>query len=78
MFSASWDLPSMPPGATTNADVTVVGARQGDFAGSSLDTSSSTFVLDCHASSNDKVRVTARNVSFSTVELPAGHFMLSQ
>jgi len=29
MFSASWDLPSMPPGATTNADVTVVGARRG-------------------------------------------------
>ncbi len=78
MFSASWDLPSMPPGATTNADVTVVGARQGDFAGSSLDTTSIAFVLDCHASSNDKVRVTARNVSLSTVELPAGHFMLSQ
>jgi hypothetical protein len=29
MFSASWDLPSMPPGATTNADVTVPGARGG-------------------------------------------------
>ena len=26
---------------------------------------------DCHVWSNDKVRVTARNVSLSTVDLPA-------
>ncbi len=71
MFSASWDLPSMPPGTTTNADVTVPGARRGDFADASLDTSSIAFVLDCHVWSNDKVRVTARNVSLSTVDLPA-------
>ena len=71
MFSASWDLPSMPPGATTNADVTVPGARRGDFADASLDTSSIAFVLDCHVWSNDKVRVTVRNVSLSTVDLPA-------
>jgi hypothetical protein len=70
-FSASWDLPSMPPGTTTNADVTVPGARRGDFADASLDTSSIAFVLDCHVWSNDKVRVTARNVSLSTVDLPA-------
>jgi hypothetical protein len=71
MLSASWDLPSMPPGATSNADVTVPGARRGDFADASLDTSSIAFVLDCHVWSNDKVRVTARNVSLSTVDLPA-------
>ncbi|MFO0400392.1 MAG: hypothetical protein ACK52P_01650, partial [Alphaproteobacteria bacterium] len=71
MFSASWDLPSMPPGTTSNADVTVPGARRGDFADASLDTSSIAFVLDCHVWSNDKVRVTARNVSLSTVDLPA-------
>jgi hypothetical protein len=71
MFSASWDLPSMPPGTTTNADVTVPGARRGDLADASLDTSSIAFVLDCHVWSNDKVRVTARNVSLSTVDLPA-------
>jgi hypothetical protein len=29
------------------------------------------FVLDCHVWSNDKVRVTARNVSLSTVDLTA-------
>ena len=71
MFSATWDLPSMPPGTTSNADVTVPGARRGDFADASLDTSSIAFVLDCHVWSNDKVRVTARNVSLSTVDLPA-------
>ena len=29
------------------------------------------FVLDCHVWSNDKARVTARNESLSTVDLPA-------
>jgi hypothetical protein len=32
--------------------------------------SSIAFVLDCHVWSNDKARVTARNVSLSTVDLP--------
>jgi hypothetical protein len=32
MLSASWELPSMPPGATSNADVTVPGARRADYA----------------------------------------------
>ena len=32
--------------------------------------SSIAFVLDCHVWSNDKVRVTARNVSLSNVDLP--------
>jgi hypothetical protein len=71
MFSASWDLPSMPPGATSITDVTVPGARRRDFADASLDTSSIAFVLDCHVWSHDKVRVTARNVSASTVDLAA-------
>jgi hypothetical protein len=68
------DLSTFPkqvqPGATANVDVTVPGARRGDFADASLDTSSIAFVLDCHVWSNDKVRVTARNVSLSTVDLP--------
>ena len=46
-------------------------ARRGDFTDASLDTSSIAFVLDCHVWSHDKVRVTARNVSLSTVGLPA-------
>jgi len=67
----SWDLPSLGPGATANVDVTVPGARRGDFADASLDTSSIAFVLDWHVWSNNSVRVTARNVSASTVDLAA-------
>jgi hypothetical protein len=51
--------------------VTVPGARRGDFVDASLDTSSIAFVLDCHVWSNNSVRVTARNVSASTVDLAA-------
>jgi hypothetical protein len=51
--------------------VTVPGARRGDFADASLDTSSIGFVLDCHVWSNNSVRVTARNVSASAADLAA-------
>ena len=61
--------PVSATGAAANVDVTVPGARRGDFADASLDTSSITFVLDCHVWSNNSVRVTARNVSASTVSL---------
>lgn len=64
-----WDLPSLGPGATANVDVTVPGAQRGDFADASLDISSIAFVLDCHVWSNRTVRITARNVSASTVGL---------
>jgi hypothetical protein len=47
-LETSWDLPSLAPGAKANVDVTVPGARRGDFADASLDTSSIAFVLDCH------------------------------
>jgi hypothetical protein len=57
--------------ATANIDATAPGARRGDFADASLDTSSIAFVLDCHVWSNTSVRVTARNVSASTVDLAA-------
>jgi hypothetical protein len=39
-LETTWDLPSLGPGATVNIDVTVPGARRGDFADASLDTSS--------------------------------------
>ena len=70
-LETNWDLPSLGPGATANVDATVTGARRGDFADASLDTSSIAFVLDCHVWSNNSVRVTARNVSASTVDLAA-------
>lgn len=63
--------PSLGAGATHLVDVAVTGARQSDFADASLDSGSIAFVLDCHVWSNDKVRVTARNVSASTVDLAA-------
>jgi hypothetical protein len=46
-------------------------SRRGDYADASLDTSRIAFVLDCHVWSNNSVRVTARNVSASTVDLAA-------
>lgn len=70
-LETSWDLPSLGPSATASVDVTVPGARRGDFADASLDSSSIAFVLDRHVWSNDKVRVTARSVSASTVDLAA-------
>ena len=57
--------------ATANVDVTLPGARRGNFAGVSLDACSISFVPDCHLWSNNSVRVTARNVSASTVDLAA-------
>ncbi len=75
-LESSWELPSLGPGPTANVDVTVPGARQGDFADASLDTSSIAFVLDCHVWSNNSVRVTARNVSASTVDLAAASLAL--
>ena len=71
MLSASWELPSMTPNAATNMDVTLPGLRRGNFTDASLDTSSIAFVLDFHLWSNDKVRVTARNVNLLKVDLPA-------
>lgn len=65
------DLPSLTAGATANIDVTVPVERRGKFADASLDTSSIAFVSDCHVWSNDSLRVTARNVSASTVDLAA-------
>ncbi len=65
------DLPRLASGATANVDVAVPSLRRGDFADASLDTTSIAFVLDCDVGSNDKVRVTARNVSASAVDLAA-------
>jgi hypothetical protein len=50
---------------------TLAAARRGDFADASLDTNSIAFLLDCHVWSNNSVRVTARNVSASMVDLAA-------
>jgi hypothetical protein len=66
-----WDLPSLATGATTMLDVTVTGARVGSFAQASLATSSHFFQLDAAAWSNNTVRVLARNVPNTTIDLAA-------
>jgi hypothetical protein len=70
-LETGWDLPNLGRGATANVDETVPDARQDGFADASPDTSSIAFVLDCHVWSDNGVRVTARNVSASTVHLAA-------
>ncbi len=70
-LGTTWDLPSLGPGATANVNFTVTGARRGAFADASLYNSSIAFVLDCHAWSNNSVRMTARDVSAMTVDLAA-------
>jgi hypothetical protein len=65
----TWDLPSLASGATSLLDVTVNGARVGDLASASLATSSRFFELDATVWSNDTVRVMARNISGSTIDL---------
>jgi hypothetical protein len=67
----SWDLPSLAAGATALLDVTVTAARVGDLAQASLATSSRFFELDATASSNNTVRVLARNVSNTIIDLAA-------
>jgi hypothetical protein len=67
----SWDLPSLAAGATSLLDVTLTGARVGDLAQASLATSSRFFELDATAWSNNTVRVLARNVSNTTIDLGA-------
>jgi hypothetical protein len=58
-------------GATALLDVTVTGARVGDLTRASLATSSRFFELDATAWSNDTVRVLARNISNTTIDLAA-------
>jgi hypothetical protein len=65
-----WELPSLAAGATTLLDVTVTAAWVGDLAQALL-TSSRFFELDATAWSNNTVRVLARNVSNTTIDLGA-------
>ena len=71
VLETAWDLPSLGAGATSLLDVSVPGARVGDMAGASLATSSRFIELDAAASSNNPVRVLARNVSNTTIDLGA-------
>jgi hypothetical protein len=48
-LETSWDLPDLAAGTTANIDVTVPGARRGDFADASLDTNGRRTVVGCRA-----------------------------
>jgi hypothetical protein len=65
----SWDLPNLAAGATALLDVTLTGARVGDLVQALLATTSRFFELDATAWSNNTIRVLARNVSNTTIDL---------
>ncbi len=65
------DLPSLAAGVVHLVDVTVMGARQGDRAEASLASSTRFVELDAAVSSNNTVRVAARNVSGSAFDFSA-------
>jgi hypothetical protein len=65
------DLPNLAAGAVHLVDVTVIGARQGDRAETSLASSTRFIELDASAWSNNTVRVLARNVSGGAFDLGA-------
>jgi hypothetical protein len=67
----SWDLPNLAPGATSLLDLTVTGGRQGDLAEAALASSTRFIELDVAAWTNNTVRVMARNVSNTTIDLAA-------
>jgi len=67
----SWDLPNIAAGATSLLDVTVTGARPGDQAQASLATSSRYFDLTAHVWTNDTVRVAARNLYTTALDIGA-------
>ena len=66
-----WDLPTLAPGAISLLDVTVTGARQGDLAHAVLASSTRFIELDAAAWSNNTVRMLARNVSNTIIDLAA-------
>lgn len=67
----SWDLPSLASRATALTDVAVTGSRQGDLAEASLVSSKQVIDLTAFAWTNNRVRVIARNVPNTTIDLAA-------
>jgi len=67
-----WDPPSIAAGASTQANVTVAGARPGDFVQASYSLSTSGVVFLAQIGAQDVVTVTAWNRSGGAVDLNAG------
>lgn len=66
------DLPSIPAGGGAFAQVTVAGARPGDFAVASLDPADRDIAVSAQVTANDEVTVWARNYSGGAIDLAAG------
>jgi hypothetical protein len=68
----SWDPPSIAAGASAQANVTVPGARPGDFVQAAFSLSTSGVVFLAQIGAQDTVTVTAWNRSAAAVDLGAG------
>ncbi len=73
----AWDLPSLTAGSTSLLDVTVPGARPGDLALASLESSTRFIEISAFVWSNNTVRVLARNISGSTFDLASEQLSVS-
>lgn len=69
---AAWDPASLSAGATTQLNVTVTGARPGDFVQAAFSLSTSGVVFLAQIGASDTVTVTAWNRSASAIDLGAG------
>lgn len=67
--STTWDPGSITNGAEAAVDVTVPGAKLGDFALASLEVDVSDLVLDANVVGNDTVAVVLSNNTGGAVDL---------
>ncbi|MBE9607671.1 hydrolase [Acetobacteraceae bacterium H6797] len=72
LVDAAWDPPSLAAGATTQLNVTVPGARPGDFVQSAFSLATSGVVFLAQIGASDTVTVTAWNRSSAAIDLGAG------
>lgn len=66
------DWPSIPAGTKAWADVTITGARLGDFAAASLDPTHENLEVTAQVRADDTVRVWVTNNDAGAVDLAAG------
>ncbi len=69
---AGWDVPSVAVGGTTSLNVSVPGARPGDFCQAAFSLATSGMLFLAQVGATDIVTVTAWNRSASVIDLAAG------
>lgn len=72
VVSATYDPPSLAAGAAASANVTVTGARPGQWAMATLTTIQAGVVLKAEVTANDTVTVTLLNLTAGAVDLASG------